>query len=386
MITNADQGVLLSLGDFRSNNHLITISGATASNVTLPSQIQLMQPVLQAQDGTFFGVVEYDWDSNDVFMASFDTSGNIKWTAPNYYAQIATADGGVVAGSYDANGRRTGQSFTFDANGNATGQVGSLPIQSWTGSGYRYGSTVQVVFTPTTLATSFWAFAAANASGIMTAAVNYEPPQVGLRTVANSDLTVQPACSTFLDNLTAIAISNGRDPAGPSFTKTDLLTEIRRTATAAMDYISDGPSSNTIWEQCTQPNCIAKFPVWFTGVEEPQDFQVKQLFQQYNTTPYLEGLSQYNGYAIWLRVINDWSGAWMGANSQYIHTFSSKSGQVNSYGLGTLLHEVLHKKSVGGGFTHDNLSTALGISFCGDNGRAQNSCSVAIANSCFPNN
>jgi hypothetical protein len=56
-------------------------------------------------------------------------------------------------------------------------------------------------------------------------------------------------------------------------------------------------------------------------------------------------LSQYNGYAIWLRLISDWDGSWLGLNSQYIHT---RGGKVNSYGLGTLLHEVLHKNSVGG--------------------------------------
>ena len=129
------------------------------------------------------------------------------------------------------------------------------------------------------------------------------------------------------------------------------------------------------------------FPVWFTGVQEPQGYQVKQIFEEYSTTPYLEGLSQYNGSAIWLRVIGDWSGSWRGLASQYVHTFSlSKRGQVNSYGLGTLLHEVLHKRSVGGGFTHADMSNALGIAACTDDGLGHNTCSVAIADSCFPNN
>jgi len=91
MITNADQGVFLSLSNITGGVHLITISGGSVtSHVTLPTQIQRMTPVLQAQDGTFFGDVEYDWDSYNVYLASFDSSGNIKWTAPNYYAQIAT--------------------------------------------------------------------------------------------------------------------------------------------------------------------------------------------------------------------------------------------------------------------------------------------------------
>ena len=76
----------------------------------------------------------------------------------------------------------------------------------------------------------------------------------------------------------------------------------------------------------------------------------------------------------------------MGLSSQYIHTLSlSKGGQVNSYGLGTLLHEVLHKNSVGGGFTHENMSQALDIAPCTGAG-GHNTCSDAIAASCFPDN
>ena len=118
-----------------------------------------MQSVLQAQDGTFFGVVWYDWDPNDIFLASFDKSGNIKWTAPNYYAQIATADGGVIAGSYNANGNRSGQSFTFDANGNSTSQLASLPMQSWMGNEYQLGSINQMFAIPYNYATSYAATA-----------------------------------------------------------------------------------------------------------------------------------------------------------------------------------------------------------------------------------
>jgi hypothetical protein len=151
MITNADQGVLLSLAGFSGRNFLITISGgAVTSNVKLPSQIQYMgELVLQAQDGTFVANnVEFDWDNYNVYLVDFDKLGNIKWTAPNYYAQIATADGGVVAGSYNANGFYSGQYFQLDANGKVTGKLASLPIQTWTGeTEYRYGSTVQELST-----------------------------------------------------------------------------------------------------------------------------------------------------------------------------------------------------------------------------------------------
>jgi hypothetical protein len=407
MITNADQGILLSLevvftpyygmvasqgnkppivGGFVNGSDLttlFTISNASiSSQVTMPAQYSYVGPAVQAQDGSYYGEIDY-LNSNDAFLAKFDHNGNLTWSVPGYYAQIATADGGVIAQSY------SGASFTFDSNGNQTGQLGSLPTQSWAGNQYKIGSVERVQGSLIDLAASFWAFAEANASGSSTAAVNYEVPQGGLQTIASTDLTAQPACNQFLGNLTQIAISNKRSPGGTGFTKAALLSEIQQTASGAMSYIYDGPSSTTLWNECTLPGCVAMFPVWFTGFQEPPGYQVKQIFQQYGpgTYQYLEGLSQYNGYAIWLRVISDWSGAWMGAGSQYIHTFSlSKGGQVNSYGLGTLLHEVLHKNSIGGGFTHENMSQALDIAPCQGDPDGHNTCSVAIANRCFPNN
>jgi hypothetical protein len=156
LITNADQGVLLSLNAYipgynayintvsnyvcKNNNpcgyeytvltqniaqgppnvNLITVtSGSVTSNVTLPRLFTYVEPDLQAQDGTFFGIVDYDWSGDD-FLASFDKSGTIKWSNLGYYAQIATSDGGVIGQSY------SGQSYTFDANGNSTGLVATL--------------------------------------------------------------------------------------------------------------------------------------------------------------------------------------------------------------------------------------------------------------------
>jgi hypothetical protein len=281
-----------------------------------------------------------------------------------------------------------GPAVTFDQSGNQTGQIANFATQSWLGNQYKIGSIEQVTGATTNLAVSFWAFPGANASASGTAAVNYQPPQAALQTIANANLTAPLACNQFLNNLTQIAISNGRSPGGTGFTKAVLLNEIQSTASGAMNFISDGPSSTTPWQQCTTQGCVAMFPVWITGFQEPPGYQVKQIFEQESTTPYLEGLSQYNGYAIWLRVISDWSGAWKGLSSQYIHTISfyGKGGQVNSYGLGTLLHEVLHKNSIGGGFTHENMAQALNIGQCSDDGAGHNTCSVGIANSCFPNN
>lgn len=112
--------------------------------------------------------MDYDWDYADDFLASFDQSGNIKWSIPGYYAQIATADGGVIAQSY------SGQSVTIDVNGNSTGQLASLPTQSWTRNAYQIDPVhaQQVVSKPTDNATSFWAQSGANPSVNSTASQN----------------------------------------------------------------------------------------------------------------------------------------------------------------------------------------------------------------------
>jgi hypothetical protein len=111
-------------------------------------------PVLQAQDGSFFGTTpaaEYP-QSN---MVAFDSGGNIRWTVPNEQPQIATADGGVI-----------GQSgTTYDGAGNATGQIANLPAYSWLGNGYVIGSVDRIMPTPLFAASSFWAFIQASQSG-----------------------------------------------------------------------------------------------------------------------------------------------------------------------------------------------------------------------------
>ena len=158
-----------------------------------------LRTVLQAQDGSFYGT---DGAGN---MVRLSQSGNVIWSVPNDSPQITTADGGVIGAS----------GITYDNQGHATGQV-SLPVQSWLGNGYQNdpGQAQQVAFQAIIVAPSFWAYAQANASASNTAAVNYEPPQAGLQTIAQSNLTAQPTCNTFLNNLTTIAVANGRNPGG----------------------------------------------------------------------------------------------------------------------------------------------------------------------------
>jgi hypothetical protein len=106
-------------------NQLSTIGGGVSTAQTS----ELLEPVLQRADGTFVGLGE-----SDNSMIAFDTSGNIKWSVPNYNPQIVTADDGVIARTYNGVGTTTS---TFDVNGNATGQnqttSGSISI-SWSGN------------------------------------------------------------------------------------------------------------------------------------------------------------------------------------------------------------------------------------------------------------
>jgi hypothetical protein len=99
-------------------------------------------------------------DSTFSNLIRFNQSGGIIWSVPNDYPQIATADGGVIGYS----------GITYDSQGRATGQVGSVPLQSWHGNAYQYGSVDQVVPTPTNVATTLWAQVGANPSGNSTAA------------------------------------------------------------------------------------------------------------------------------------------------------------------------------------------------------------------------
>jgi hypothetical protein len=162
LITNADQGVAISwIANMPTGTAptpgFATTSGTSVSSFSVNSPVA---PVLQAQDGTFYGT------DNNGNMIRITQSGQTSWSVPNDYPQIATADGGVIGAS----------GITYDSNGNATGQI-PTPIQSWTGSetgsGYEYGSVDQVAFTPPIIyaVPPFSSFAGTNQSANGTSAV-----------------------------------------------------------------------------------------------------------------------------------------------------------------------------------------------------------------------
>jgi hypothetical protein len=140
MITNADQGVLLTWDTWADYSdpgakYMATVTGGGVSVTEQP--VGNIDPVLQAQDGSYIGMVYTG--PNALNMIAFDASGGVRWMVPgNYQPQIATADGGLIATDQD-----TGAAITFDQDGNATGQV-SLPTYSWKGA-YQTGSIHSII-------------------------------------------------------------------------------------------------------------------------------------------------------------------------------------------------------------------------------------------------
>lgn len=171
MITNADTGILLTWGsqsilygdgpkDYKVYMTITTgVSAGAVLTPALPGNPEALDPVLQAQDGSFVGRVR-DMDTWDWSMIAFDQSGSVRWSVAGEQPWIATDDGGVIAQSGNI----------YDLSGSATGQTTDLLTQSWRGNLYQLGSVERVVGTPTAMAMSLWANAGANPSGNNTAA------------------------------------------------------------------------------------------------------------------------------------------------------------------------------------------------------------------------
>jgi hypothetical protein len=165
IITNADQGVLVAWNvapDVGSQlPGIATITGTSVNVIGGPlvaGQTGPVQPVLQAEDGSFVGTATTNTGAE--YMIAFDATGSVRWAVPNDQPQIALADGGVI-----------GQSgTTYDQNGSATGQVANFPTYSWTLNAYQDGPVDQVLAKLISIAKSLWPFHRANPSGNNTAA------------------------------------------------------------------------------------------------------------------------------------------------------------------------------------------------------------------------
>jgi len=100
-------------------------------------------------------------------MIGFDQGGGLRWSVPNYYAMIATADGGVIATS-------DGVSATiFDKNGSAVGQMAANAVPNWQGQLYVAGAGgLDLAYSWVSFGASFAAAAGGNPSGNGTSVLN----------------------------------------------------------------------------------------------------------------------------------------------------------------------------------------------------------------------
>ena len=352
--TNADQGVIVNWYTPTTGVGGMAVTTGTSvavvSTPSVPGQATAAFNILQAQDGSFVGSVGVGDPNNPQYnMVAFDASGNVHWMVSDDQPQIATDDGGVI-----------GQSgVTYDQNGNATGRT-PLLTQSWTGNEYVDGDVEQIAQMPAIYAVSFAAAQGGNPSGSKVSVMPYYFPQQGLLRLAHTDLTASPTCNLLLQQFATMG----------HVSVATLVSQLQATANRARNFVYDGPSSNTILDPI-------KFPeIAFTGVNT-----VGQWFAYYTSNGYADGLSQVNGDAEWFR-FSDWLSWFM--RSLTPRFISNK--HLNYYAMGTLMHETLHKQTVGGGFTHPQMQDAIAAVFPNfHRGTGLSLESEGIGHACFSN-
>ena len=330
---------------------MIGAGGVTPVNApSFPNQDSAVIPVLQQQDGSFIGTYAqgtcpFLLCADQTNMVAFDSSGNVRWTVPNMCPQIATDDGGVIAQAVDENGscdNPIGLAVAFDQNGNATRQF-ELLTRSWTANWYRDGDVQSISVTYPGLGPSgvaidayfnraftFAATRGGNPSGNGADVPPHSAPQEALDILVAANLTGPTACNALFGQFASVA----------GIPEATLTSEFKATAANARRYVFDGPTSNTVLD-------AVKFP----GAASAGVSTVGEWFAAHDNPPRVaEGFSQFNGSAVWFR-LDDWRSWIKGWFSYFLIT---KTGKVNSYAMGTVMHEILHKQSVGGGFTHND--------------------------------
>jgi hypothetical protein len=150
-----------------------------------------------------------------------------------------------------------------------------------------------------------------------------------------------------------------------------LVAQLQATANRARNWVFDGPSSPTLLD-----------PIKFPRAASPGVTTVGQWFAANSgIANYAEGFSQINGDAVWVR-LNEWT-SWTSRNLSF--HFLTSSGYLNSYAMGTLMHEILHKQTVGGGFIHTQMDTAITNVLGSLPVTNNNAESVGIGQLCFGN-
>jgi hypothetical protein len=156
--------------------------------------------------------------------------------------------------------------------------------------------------------------------------IPYSAPQLALRQIKGSNLTFRPECDALMTTMASMG----------NITKSTLIQQIKQTAERAIDYVYDGPTADNPLN-----------PIQFPNIATPGVSTVRQWFAANGGA---QGLSQFNGYATWYR-LDLWKTWLFGVvPSSFL---IGNTGRLNSYAVGTVMHEIMHKAFVGGGFTHD---------------------------------
>jgi RHS repeat-associated protein len=152
----------------------------------------------------------------------------------------------------------------------------------------------------------------------------------GLRELTAGRLLGKKDCADLLEKLA--------EQVGGGATAASIAGAVERQARETYNSwtMYDGPSASTVF---LEP---AKFGYSASG-------KVKTVADWFNADKGRQGLSQQNGSAIFIRS-SDWG--------SFYNSYTTFDGDLSAYGFGTLLHEVLHKQSVGG-FTHGQMEAAL---------------------------
>jgi len=293
-ITNTDTGVLISweadygayCPTFAENRCVGLINSSTAYNLSttsgtllasqasmnMPGQTGAVQPVLQAQDGSFVGVVSTDSGTNS--MVGFDGAGNVRWSVPNYWPAMATANGGLVAQSADGM-----SGLTLDAGGNATGITGGVPLFTWKGA-YRYGS-VDSMFVPApTLAPTFAAIVGGNFTGNGTGQLHHYIDLFWCGTgyaemgscsgVGGQDILWKYVPNVSINNFGNSTDFSSTHPEWVNLIEGSAFTALRRAFSQFPVTVDLATEHETPWWQCIRhlqlPGCNQVLKIFISGV------------------------------------------------------------------------------------------------------------------------
>jgi IPT/TIG domain len=270
LVTNADQGVALALDYFlpaycssdvfdansdnktgcvpeQDFNRLLLISSIGAvvsdSNVNVASNSSGFTPILQAEDGTYFGTGVTASNSMD----AFDLSGNVKWSVPGFTPVMATADGGVIAKSTSG----PVQYVTFDQNGVANGMLAGMPTQSWIQNTYQKGSIDLAAIAPIAYASSFLAMLGGNQTGNGTAIQQVQTnfPQQDVETPPASNAATD--LSNYEANYSAVEILTNATPDYIFQNYVQQYRGIQQQDKNSVGYVPDGTNVTGVGQEVT---------------------------------------------------------------------------------------------------------------------------------------